>query len=701
MPVQIIRAKHAGFCFGVKRALQFAEVAAKRFGEVYSLGPLIHNPQEVERLSKCGIKEADDLKHVVGSNVIIRSHGVAPAVIDQALVQNLNIIDATCPFVKRTQGYARGLAEDGYPVVVVGDKDHPEVEGIVGWSNGAAIVVENYEEVEKLPNKENAGVIAQTTQTEQNFKKVVEVLQDKTQNLKVYNTICHATAERQEEAACLAKQVDVMLVIGGLNSANTRKLARICKESGTTTYHIEKASDIDVAWFLGVGKIGVTAGASTPDWIIEEVLQKMMEIKEQEDQKNMEETMTEEVTEQNNEEGNEENAPEETAANENEGDSSFEEEYHRGIQEVRRGERITGTVVQVRDTEVLVDVGSKSEGVIPRSELSPNEAENIRETIKVGDQIEVLVLKRENEEGHPVLSKKRVDQEIIWEKMYDAFETGEVVTGNVAEVVKGGLLVHNGVRGFVPASLVDLGYVEDLNAYVGKELRMKVIECDRSHNKLVFSPKAVLEEEYQKKRTETWEKLEEGQTIQGIVRRLTNFGAFIDIGGVDGLLHVSEMAWFRVEHPSDILKEGDVLEVYVLGVDREKEKVSLGLKQLLPNPWSYAGEKYQVGSIVEAKVVRTAPFGAFVQVEPGIEGLVHISQLDTQRVAKTEDVVKPGDEVKVKILSVDPEAKRMSLSIKEAAGIEEAEKEVPQEEPEENTGLQVSIGDMIGNLKDE
>lgn len=695
--MQIFRAKHAGFCFGVKRALQFAEVAAKRFGEVYSLGPLIHNPQEVERISKCGIKEADNLKHVVGRNVIIRSHGVAPEVIDQALTQNLKIIDATCPFVKRAQGHARDLAKDGYLVLIVGDNDHPEVEGIVGWSNGKAVVVQDCEGAKKLPNSEKIGVIAQTTQTDRNFQEVVRVLKDKTQNLKVYNTICHATAERQDEAARLAKQVDVMLVVGGLNSANTRKLARICTEAGTTTYHIEKASNIDAAWFLGVGKVGITAGASTPDWIIEEVLQKMMEIKDQEEQKNLEETMPEEVSEQNNSQ----EVPEEAVDNENDGDSSFEEEYHRGIREVRRGERVTGTVVQVRDTEVLVDVGSKSEGIIPRSELSPNEAENIRETITVGDQIEVLVLKRENEEGHPVLSKKRVDQEIIWDKMRSAFETGEVVTGKVTEVVKGGLLVNNGVRGFVPASLVDLGYVEDLNSYVGKELRMKVIECDRSHNKLVFSPKAVLEEEYQKKRKETWEKLAEGQTIKGVVRRLTNFGAFIDIGGVDGLLHVSEMAWFRVEHPSDILKEGDVLDVYVLGVDHEKEKVSLGLKQLLPNPWSYAEEKYSVGTIVEAKVVRTAPFGAFVQVEPGIEGLVHISQLDTQRVAKTEDVVKPGDDVKVKILSVDAEAKRMSLSIKEAVGVGKAEKETPQEEPEEDTGLQVSIGDMVGNIKEE
>lgn len=697
--MEILRSKYAGFCFGVKRALSYAEEAAEKFGRVFSLGPLIHNPQEVERIMKRGINWVESLDEVQGENVIIRSHGVSPEIISSAQEMNLNIIDATCPFVKRAQAYARELAEQGYLVVVVGDKNHPEVEGIVGWSQATAVVVENADEAKIISFQEKIGVIAQTTQTDRNFQRVIGVLKGKTANLKVYNTICHATTERQEAAAELAGKVDVMFVVGGLNSANSRKLARICQETGTATYHVEKASDIDAAWLIGVDRVGITAGASTPDWIIEEVFQKMMEINnDQEEKKMVEETMQEESAEPNMDQ----ESPEEISDEAGNVEASFAEEYHRGIREVRRGERMTGTVVQVRDDEVLVDVGSKSEGVVPRSELSASEAENIRETIKVGDEIEVLVLKKENEEGHPVLSKRRVDAEKNWERMAAALETGDVVTGQVSEVVKGGLLVDNGVRGFIPASLVEMGYVEDLSIYVGKELRMKVIECDRSSNKLVYSPKAVLEEEYQKKRAETWDKLAEGQTVQGIVRRLTNFGAFVDIGGVDGLLHVSEMAWYRVEHPSDVLKEGDEIEVYVLGVDREKEKVSLGLKQLLPNPWSYAPEKYPVGSVVDAKVVRTAPFGAFVQVEPGIEGLVHISQLAFQRVAKTEDVVQPGDEVKVKVLGVDQEAKRMSLSIKEAMGVPQVENQPEEEESETaDTGLNVTIGDMMASLKEE
>ena len=743
--MQVIRARSGGVCFGVKRALAAAEQAAQQFGEVYSLGPLIHNPQEVARLASCGIKWAEGIDEIHGSQMIIRSHGVGPELFTLAGLRGITIIDATCPFVKRAQDFARELVDEGYQLIVVGDQFHPEVQGIVGWSRHQAVVVENALEAQELPRAEKMAVIAQTTQSNQNFQQVVEVLRLKTGQLKIHNTICHATRERQEEAARLAEQVAVMLVVGGLNSANTRKLAQICAENGAVTYHIEKADQICRDWFFGVENVGLTAGASTPEWIIEEVLQAMMDMNEQDQTKDMAEKEVELLTagESSAEEGaaevaiepedssaGEEKAaeeipagepaaetaaeetpaekmPDEKAAEEDESadETSFQEAYERGIKEVRRGERMIGTVVEIHDGEVLVDVGGKSEGVIFRSELSAYEAENIREAIKVGDQIEVLVMKRENEEGHPILSKKRVDQEVMWDKMQQAFDTGAIITGKVAEVVKGGLLVDSGVRGFIPASLVDLGFVEDLSCYVGKELTMKVIECDRAHNKLVYSPKAVLEAEQKKKKVATWADLAEGQTVQGTVRRLTSFGAFVDIGGIDGLLHVSEMAWYRVEKPSDILKEGDVMDVFILSADREKEKVSLGLKQLKPNPWSNAVERYPVGTIVKAKIVRTAPFGAFAQVEPGIEGLVHISQLALKRVVKTEDVVKPGDEVNVKILSVDPEAKRMSLSIRETLE-EEAETSAVDIEASdsvealEESGLEVSIGDMLEQLKE-
>lgn len=370
--------------------------------------------------------------------------------------------------------------------------------------------------------------------------------------------------------------------------------------------------------------------------------------------------------------------------------------------ELRRGSVVTGTVIQINESEVMVDVGGKSEGIIPLNELSHRNVTDPHEVVAVGDTIDVMVLRPENEEGHPVLSKKRADRRVAWERLEEKLASGEEITGEVIEVVKGGLLVDVGVRGFLPASLVERGYVEDLNAYLGQNLRLRVIELDRSKNKVVLSRKAILEEEYEKQRQATWDSLEVGQVRKGIVRRLTNFGAFVDLGGVDGLLHVSEISWGRVEHPRDALSEGQEIEVKILGIDREGGKVSLGRKQLLPNPWDTAAERYPVGTIVEGKVLRLAPFGAFVEVEPGIEGLVHISQLADRHVDKPEDVVSVGETIPVKVLGVDQEAQRMSLSLRQAVREKARKQPRPAEKPEEHQNDSgVKLGDLFGELFEE
>jgi len=459
----------------------------------------------------------------------------------------------------------------------------------------------------------------------------------------------------QKATADVAKSVDAMFVIGGKNSSNTLKLAQISR-SFTTVFHVETGAELDIDIVRGRRRIGITAGASTPEHIIEEVLTRMTELEKMENQV----------------------VPEENA------ELDFAAEFSE-MKEIRRGARVKGTVVQVKDDELLVDIGGKSEGVLSSSELSNDDAKNIRERFHIGDEIDVLILRKENQEGYPVLSKRRVDQDLAWDKLAQLKQEKAVVTGTVTDVVKGGVLVDVGLRGFVPASLVALGYVEDLTSYVGKELQMKIIECDKHSNKLVLSAKAVLRSASKAQKEQTWAEVAEGQTRKGVVRRLTSFGAFVDIGGVDGLLHVSEMAWYRVNQPSDLLKEGDEIDVYVLGVDAENEKISLGLKQLIPNPWSQVMEKYPEGSVIPAKVMRTTDFGAFLEVEPGVEGLVHISQMANRRVEKTEDVVKPGDVVDVKVISIDPEAKRMSLSIKATLPQEEVEEvvEEAQEAPVE------------------
>lgn len=705
--MEIILAKHAGFCFGVKRALADLDRVLRKEKEVYSLGPLVHNRQVIERLSRQGVKTVSSLDQVPGGLVFIRTHGVGPEVLEAARARGLSVADATCPFVRRVQKLARDLTQAGYQVVIVGDSEHPEVKGIVAWTGGKARVVKNVVEAQQLPPGEKVGVVAQTTQPQGVWREVVEVLRTKAKVLEAYNTTCQATRQRQEEAMGLAATVDVMVVVGGYNSANTRHLAEIARSVGTPTYHIESPADLRLEWFKNASRVGITAGASTPEWIIEEVVARMQEFEETRETSTLSLTAGEEALALRPEgdapvgeerDGAEEQEGQETASPPREDEEQNEPSMQgmRDVQELHRGDIIKGTVVQVSDNEVMVDVGGKSEGIIPLGELSQNRVEDPHQVVSVGDVIDVYVLRSENEEGHPVLSKRRADRIKAWEVLEQAYRQKEELQAPAVEVVKGGLLVDLGVRGFVPASLIEMGYVENLQDYLGKTLRLRVIELDRSKNKVVLSQKAILEEEARRRREETWNSLEEGQIRRGVVRRLANFGAFVDLGGVDGLLHVSEVSWGRVEHPRDVLSEGQEIEVKVLGVDRERGRVSLGLKQLHPNPWDTAAERYPQGSIVEGKVLRLAPFGAFVEVEPGIEGLVHISQLAERHVEKPEDVVSVGERIPVKVLKVDQQAQRMSLSLREA--LRDKKRQEAQERAAEADVAGVRIGELFGDL---
>lgn len=709
--MEILIASGIGYCFGVQRAVSLAEKAAATYGAICTLGPLIHNQAALARMQN--VQAVDSLAAVTGDVVLIRSHGVPPSVFDQAAQRGLTVIDGTCPFVNRAQRLACIWTNAGYQVIIVGNQNHPEVIGLCGWASDRAIVVANAEEAAALPSMPRVAVLAQTTEREENFQAVCRVMAEKATECITKNTICTHTGQAQQATAELARQVDAMVVVGGKNSSNTIKLAQISSAAGIDVYHIEQAAELDCDIVQRYRRVGITAGASTPQHIIEEVVSRMSEL-----EKNCVDVVdcaaeteqaacgcacgcgTNESECENKTEpvALDQSAPVEEAAYEapaaeaaaetaeaaveqaeTSEEDAFTKEYG-DMKEIRRGARVKGVVVQVKDDELLVDIGGKSEGVLSSAELSADDAKNIHERFHVGDEIDVLILRRENQEGYPVLSKRRVDQDIAWDKMAQLKQEKAIVSGVVTDVVKGGVLVDVGLRGFVPASLVSLGYVENLNTYLGKELQMKIIECDKHSNKLVLSAKAVLRSASKAQKEKTWAEIAVGQTRHGVVRRLTSFGAFVDIGGVDGLLHVSEMAWYRVNHPSDLLKEGDELDVYILGVDAENEKISLGLKQLIPNPWTTAAEKYPEGSEIMAKVMRTTTFGAFLEVEPGVEGLVHISQMANHRVEKTEDVVKPGDVVRVKVLSVDPEAKRMSLSIKAALPAEEEAVEPAAEE---------------------
>ncbi len=683
----IYRAKKAGFCFGVKRAIELALRTAQQSSKpIYSLGPLIHNTQVVNSLAQKGIKTIDSLEQAqAGGTLLIRSHGESRNVLEAAQIQGLQIVDATCPFVQKAQNTAAQMWAQGKKVIIFGNKEHPEVKGILSWTNNQAVVIKNQAEAEQLElNQEPAGLLAQTTQVLAKFQSIAKILQQKTSDLEIVNTICHATAKRQEAAVELAKTVEAMVVIGDPQSANTAKLTELCKGTGTTTYQVETADNINPLKLAGVRTIGITAGASTPQQIIEAVERRMKEL----DKKMTEENMV-----------NQENAA-------NEAEVSMTDEAM-DVKSVRSGEVVKGTVVQINSDEILVDIGAKSEGFIPLKELASFSVDDPRQIVEEGQEIEVYVLKAEDSEGRIILSKQRADSAKMWESLQDKLDNQETVEGEVKEVVKGGLLVDIGIRAFMPASLVDRRYVEDLNVYLGQKLQAKIIELkqmkDSPRKKVVLSRKALLEEEYLKKREEMLATIEEGSVVKGVVRRITNFGAFVDIGGIDGLLHVSEMSWYRINHPSEVVSVGDEIEVKILKVDQENEKISLGLKQVLPNPWDNVDENYQAGSIITAKVVRLAPFGAFVQLEPGVEGLVHISHLADHHVEKPEEVVSEGEEIQVKVLSVDKEQKRIRLSIREVNKEREPrQKPEPKPVPENdipevaNDNSNLTIGDMLG-----
>lgn len=679
--MQVTVARHAGFCFGVKSAMSLAVKAADEDGRVVSLGPLIHNPREIARLEdKIGV--VDELDAVPkGARMVIRSHGVGPDVYEQAKARGIGVVDATCPFVKRVQQAARNFYQQGCQVIIVGDKTHPEVLGIKSWTDEAAWVVEAAENVADLPDLQGLpiGVVVQTTQKKAHFAEVLAALQKRYPGaeVRVEDTICRATEQRQQEAEMLAAACDMMVVIGGRNSANTQNLLQICQRQCPKAILIEGAEEITADLFDGVNSVGVCAGASTPDWIIEEVVVKMTEqneVMEQEqvqEKRNFAAEMSFVAPKAEAPKKAEKPAEPEISLADMGDDVSFEEFFNHGIKDIHRGACVKGTVVKVSPNELLVDIGSKSEGILPSNQLLPGEADNLMEKFHVGDEFDVIVIRKENKEGYPVLSKRMVDMVKLWDVMAEAKDEERTVTGKVVEVVKGGVIMDVGIRGFVPYSQIDTKFVEDAKEYLGRELEAKVIECDKDKNRLLLSPKAVKLVEEQKAKEAFWNEIEVDQVRHGVVSRLTNFGAFVDLGGVDGLLHVSQMAWYRINHPSDVLKEGDELDVYVLSVDAENQKISLGLKQLVPNPWTLAAEKYPVGSTVEVTIMRTAPFGAFAQLEPGVEGLIHISQLARTRVEKTEDVVTPGQKVEVKVLGIDADAKRLSLSIRELLPEEE------------------------------
>lgn len=733
MVLDILLAKEAGFCFGVKRAVEYALNAAELSTDecpVYTLGPIIHNPQVVSKLEELGVIVVNTLAEIEKGTVIIRSHGVSPTIVKEAEKKGLKIIDATCPFVKKAQEYAKKLLAEGYQTIIYGDHNHPEVEGILGATNDKAIIVSNRDELKEIKYGLKIGFVAQTTKSPASYRDIIASVIEDIKILKAYNTICNTTEDRQQSALELAEKVDVMFVIGGFNSANTKRLVEVCHKTKTPTYHIETAADIEKQWLKNKKKIGITAGASTPEWLIKEVIEAMSEEKkdlqfeeifEEEGVSNeTDNTIIDEVdatleeAEENTADDTNEtiNTVEETSDNETvdvpeDVDTTKKTEQidysDNDIADLKKGQIVTGTVSQIKDDGVYVDVNYKTDGFIPLRELSHKNITNPADVVELNEEIEVVILTLEDDEGNMILSKKRADYEKAWETIMDAYENNQVIEAEVTKIVKGGLVVDIGLRGFIPASHVAIGFVENLDEYVGKTLRLKVIEVERDKNNVVLSAKELLEEEKSVQKEETLENLQEGQVIKGIITKLVDFGAFVDLGGVEGLLHISEMSWGRIGHPTDIFEEGQEIEVKVLGFNKEEERISLGYKQLLPDPWQQFLDKHYEGEIVTGTVTKIVDFGAFVEIEKGVEGLIHISQLSYRHVKTPDEVISTGEEVNVKIININEEQKRVGLSIKE---LEEkpAPKAAPKpkvhesraEDDQESGG--VTIRDLVGDL---
>ncbi len=651
--MEFIIAKSAGFCFGVKKAVETVENNMGKHVKLYTLGEIIHNPQVVKKFKDNGVYPINSAYDLEEGAVIIRSHGAPKSAIKEFIDKGITVLDATCPFVSRIQKIVEKAYSQGDFIVIIGEKEHPEVIGINGYAENNGHVVNSKEEAKMLPETDKkVCVVAQTTTRHQLYEDIIGVLKEKYPNkTEVFSTICDATSQRQREAMEIAKKVDIMVVIGGKQSSNTAKLQKICSEFCKRTYGVETKEEVSAIKIHKNDIIGITAGASTPEWLIKEVVDKMSE---------------NEVFAQN---------------------LSFEEEMNKTLVKIRPGQIITGKVIYAKEDEVSVDIGYKADGLITKEELTASGAEDPKTLFKEGDEIEVEVIKVNDGNGNVILSRKKVIARLEADKTLQSISNGEIFEVTVKEAVKGGLTAdYDGVRVFIPRSQIRAnGFAKDVDRYVGQTLRVRAIDIDAKHRKVVATHGAIVFEERQAALDEAWGKLQEGETVTGIVRRLTDFGAFVDLGGVDGLIHIGDIAWYRINKPEDVLKVNDEIQVVILALDREKERISLGYKQLQPKPWDNAEEKYAVDSVVKGTVVRLTSFGAFVALEPGIDGLVHISELSNKFVSKAEEAVKVGQEIEALVLNVDPTEKRISLSIKALLPEEAEEAEETVEETVEET----------------
>ncbi len=595
---------------------------AEKNREVVTYGPIIHNDKVVKDLEEKGVRLIDSTEDFDGGTLIIRSHGVSKEVYERLTEKKGIVIDATCPFVKKIHNLVKDFSEEGRKIIVIGNAEHPEVKGIVGWSKEGASVIETEEEAYRFEEEKSRkiGVVAQTTFNYKKFEELVEILLKKGYDINAVNTICNATEERQTEARNLARRSDAMVVIGGKNSSNSQKLYEICKNQCKHTFFIQTANDlkdIDLSLFQS---IGITAGASTPNNIIQEVQDNMSEL-------------------------------------------SFEELLKDSLITIHNGEVVEGKVISVKDSEIILNIGYKSDGILTKNEYSSNPNVDLQEEVKPGDILNVKIVRVNDGEGQVLLTYKRLQQDKVNKRLREAMDAGEVLTGKVSAVLGGGLSVdYEGVKIFIPASLISDVYEKDLTKYAGKTIEFILTEVNPQRRRIIGDCKQLIVARKKKLQKELFDRIEVGMVVEGVVKNLTDFGAFIDLGGADGLLHISEMSWGRIENPKKVFKVGETVSVMIK--DMTDMKIALTMKMDGNNPWLNSSEKYQVGAVVTGKVARMTDFGAFIELEEGIDALLHVSQISIEHVEKPSDVLKIGEEITAKIVDFDEESKKISLSVK-------------------------------------
>lgn len=682
--VNIKVAESAGFCFGVNRAVTAVENLLNEGKKVATLGPLIHNPAFIKQLESRGALIIDEPEQLPdGYELVVRTHGVTKTVYERILKLNRDFSDQTCPFVKKIQNIVNENSTPERPLLIAGDGFHPEVMGFRSYAHGESFTFSSAEELLEMlkngiisPEKEMF-VVAQTTFSSIEFKKICEIVKKYCTNAKIFDTICNATAKRQKEACNLSAQSDIMVVIGGKISSNTQKLKNVC-EANCKTYLVESAGEVKNIDFTGCRNIGVTAGASTPVCIIKEVLKSMSEIINP--------------------------IESEVAAGQAVEDSemSFEQALEESLKSLNSDQKVVGVVLRVTPTEIQVDIGRKQTGYIPYEEFSADPNCNPADCVNVGDELNLIIMKTNDAEGTVMLSKKRYDAQQNWAKVVEALDSKEVLKGTVVEILeKGVIVISDGTRVFIPASQALLSRRDNLADLLNKEVEFRVIDVDKRRRRVVGSINSVAREALKAQKEAFWAQAEVGQKYTGTVKNLTDFGAFVDIGGVEGLVHKSELSWNRIKHPSEVVNTGDVIEVYIKNLDTENKKISLGYKKIEDSPWEILKRDYPVGSVIDVQIVSLTTFGAFAQIIPHIQGLIHISQISNRRIDKPQDELNIGDTVKVMITAIDFEKKHVSLSVRALLAPEETAADVKEAAAEDDEPVAVSIDDLLAQAEAE